>query len=92
MNFHRYKAVGLDSVYGSANTSTKLSEQGKAVLDLIKEMDIPIYKDAKLRAMLLELDAYKNMPTKYFTALSDVLAYAVGSKTEENPYGDKANA
>lgn len=68
----------LGSVYGVADKKS-LSEEGAAVIDLMKEFDLPIHKDPTLRAMLLELDSYKNMPKKYFSALSDVLVYAMSN-------------
>jgi type III secretion system FlhB-like substrate exporter len=75
-----YGSKNLDSIYGSQKSAT-LSDQGAAVMDIMKELDIPPHKDEKLRSMLLELDGYKNMPNKYYEALSKVLAQAIDSRS-----------
>jgi type III secretion system FlhB-like substrate exporter len=82
----------LSSVYGVSRKSS-LSQEGKAVIDLMKEFDLPIHKDPSLRAMLMELDSYKNMPKKYFSALSDVLVYAMNNnESNSQDMGNRAKA
>jgi|GEM_PF-6171930 len=73
---HGMTPKDLGSVYGTPGKKP-VTEQENTLMEIIKDLDIPLHKNPDLRRMLMELDSYKNMPKKYYSALSDVLMYAM---------------
>ncbi|HET7616697.1 MAG TPA: EscU/YscU/HrcU family type III secretion system export apparatus switch protein [Bacillales bacterium] len=79
MKNKRKQAVALtyeqdrhDAPYVSAKGAGELAEK---ILELAKEHDIPVQKDASLVSVLSQLDVNESIPPDLYTAVAEVFAF-----------------
>lgn len=59
-----------------------VSEQARAMLDIAKQYNIPVYQDEELINLLTQLDVGAEIPAELFEWVATVLAFAFFARNE----------